>query len=60
METKKPLAYCEHEFAPDPITKEVRCIKCENLDDEMQVPKIKPSKSDVMTMRLRQFLHNQF
>ena len=32
------MSQCEHEFAPDPITKEVRCIKCGDLDDEMELP----------------------
>ncbi len=60
METKKPLAFCEHEFAPDPITKEVRCIKCENLDDEMPISPIRTSASEVLVMRFKQFLNSQF
>ena len=31
-------AQCEHEFALDPVSGEVRCIKCGDLDDEMQLP----------------------
>ncbi len=27
---------CEHEFKLDEKTKEVRCLKCGDLDDEMQ------------------------
>lgn len=29
---------CEHEFKLDENTKEVKCIKCGDLDDEMQQP----------------------
>jgi len=32
------MAQCEHEFALDEVTKEVKCIKCGALDDEMQLP----------------------
>lgn len=32
------MTQCEHEFALDERTKEVRCIKCGDLDDEMQLP----------------------
>lgn len=31
-------AQCEHEFALDPKSGEVKCIKCGALDDEMQLP----------------------
>ena len=34
----KKMSQCEHEFALDKRTNEVRCIKCGDLDDEMQLP----------------------
>lgn len=32
------MTQCEHEFLLDEVTKEVKCIKCGDLDDEMQLP----------------------
>lgn len=30
------MSQCEHEFKLDEATKEVKCIKCGDLDDEME------------------------
>lgn len=32
------MTQCEHEFILDEISKEVRCSKCGDRDDEMQLP----------------------
>ena len=32
------MTQCEHEFLLDEATKEVKCTKCGDLDDEMQLP----------------------
>jgi hypothetical protein len=32
------MSQCEHEFALDKATKEVRCVRCGDLDDEMLLP----------------------
>jgi hypothetical protein len=31
------MAQCEHEFLLNEITKEVKCVQCGVLDDEMQL-----------------------
>ena len=31
------MTQCEHEFQLDPASKEVRCIKCGDRDDEMEL-----------------------
>jgi hypothetical protein len=31
------MSQCAHQFEADPATKEVRCIICGDLDDEMQL-----------------------
>jgi len=40
------MGQCEHEFAVDKRTKEVRCIKCGDLDDEMQLPNVGLEKAE--------------
>jgi hypothetical protein len=32
------MSQCEHEFLLDELTKQVKCRKCGDLDDEMQLP----------------------
>lgn len=32
------MTQCEHTFALDPADDQVRCTKCGDLDDEMQLP----------------------
>lgn len=39
-------AQCEHEFVLDEKTGEVRCIKCGDLDDEMQLAVKNPEALD--------------
>jgi cytochrome c-type biogenesis protein CcmH/NrfF len=34
------MAQCEHEFKLNELTQEVRCIKCINFDDEMELPNV--------------------
>ena len=40
------MTQCEHEFALDKRTNEVRCVKCGDLDDEMQLPNPALEKSE--------------
>ena len=32
------MTQCEHVFLLDEVTKQVKCTKCGDLDDEMQLP----------------------
>ncbi len=43
------MTQCEHDFQVDPIDGQVRCIKCGDLDDEMQStnPVVEPEKDQV-------------
>lgn len=34
------MAQCEHEFALDKATHQVKCVKCGDFDDEMQLPNL--------------------
>jgi hypothetical protein len=34
------MAQCEHEFELSKSTTEVRCTKCINFDDEMELPNL--------------------
>lgn len=40
------MTQCEHEFLLDESTKEVRCTKCGDLDDEMQLPNPELTKAE--------------
>lgn len=37
------MAQCEHVFQVDPIDGQVKCTKCGDLDDEMQVAIVEPT-----------------
>lgn len=41
-------AQCEHVFELAPASSEVRCIKCFDFDDEMQLPVLDPEAQDVL------------
>ncbi len=34
------MTQCEHLFKVDPIDGQVKCLKCGDLDDEMELPNI--------------------
>jgi hypothetical protein len=44
---------CEHVFELDENLNEVRCVKCGDLDDEMQLPHINPEAQDVLDQENR-------
>ncbi len=42
------MTQCEHEFALDSKTQQVKCIKCGDLDDEMQLPNLNLAATEAM------------
>ena len=40
------MSQCEHQFQLDPKDGQVRCIKCGDLDDEMQLENVALEKQE--------------